>query len=65
MKGYYGIKVRTADMPRSVWLAPDGTTRLRIRASSFETRELAQDVLDKINADPRNAHIIGKVEKFS
>jgi len=65
MKGYFGIKVKDATMTRSVWLSPKGTTTKRIHASNWETVAEAQSVLDSITSDPRNSHIIGKVEKFS
>lgn len=64
MNGYYGIQVKTADMSRAQWLAPFGAAGLRIHASSWKTQEAAQAVLDSIKADPRNAHIIGKVVQF-
>lgn len=64
MKGNFGIKVKTEDMPRSLWLSPKGTTRLLIHASQWPTRDAAQVSLDAIKADPRNSHIIGKVEAF-
>lgn len=67
MKGHWGVKVRTADMKRSLWLSPraSGATRLRVHASSWPTREAAQAVLDALKSDERNAHIIGKVERFT
>ena len=63
----WGVKVRTAEMKRSLWLSPrsGGATRLRVHASSWPTREAAQAALDALKSDERNAHIIGKVERFA
>lgn len=67
MKDHYGVKVRTNGMRRSLWLSPKPreATRLRVHASSWKTREEAQAVVDAMTADPRNAHLILKVERFT
>ncbi len=65
MKGAWGVLVKDAEMTRGVWVSPGGTTRLRIRASSWSTRAGAEAWVDQLKADPRNGHLIVRVVEFT
>lgn len=58
--GDWGVMVRSDEVKRSVWVSPRGTTRLRIHASAFESKEAAEAWIEQLMADPRNAHLIAK-----